>query len=129
MRALHQLTKRENEPLYYPLDFNPWLQSIGSTFGTVVVGNAPDISESYEVSLGVIKLTLTGGNPGYTYRLPVTVTAANNFVRSTVIEVLVLGVQEATSGGGSGVVGAGNVDGGGPDTNYTSTDPIDGGTP
>lgn len=107
MRALYQAEKRADEQISVVIDSNPWLQSIFSTFQGVVVGDAPDVVEGYAVQAGVITLTVSGGNEGTSYRIPVTVTAANGTSRATVVEVDVLAIAGAPSssnpGGGASV--------------------------
>ena len=157
MRALYQISKTETQPVSYPFDFNPWLQSIGSTFASATVGDAPGISESYTIAAGVVNVTVTGGSGGETYRIPVTCTAANGQSRSSVLEVWVIGVADSPSSSGSttvnvqdsldgnatnvapsiravnaalvGLTAAGDIDGGLHDSTYDNTSAIDGGGP
>lgn len=156
MRLLQRVTKYAIETVTYPIDANPWLESIQSSFGTVAVGDAPDLVESYTVVNGVLTLRLEGGVAGITYRVPVTFTAANGMSRAVVVEVSVAGVAESPGGGtGAGVQdsltgnstalapsvravnaalaalgagGSGGIDGGAPDSTYGTT-AIDGGSP
>jgi hypothetical protein len=124
MRLLNRLTKYEDEPVSYPIDANPWLQSIGSTFGTVTVGDAPDLIETYTVISGVLILRLTGGIAGTDYRVPITFTAANGVPRATILEVSVAGVRPNTM---LAPPAFSNIDGGNPFTNYGGSNAIDGG--
>lgn len=130
MATLIRITKLYDAKAYEPIDFGPWLASINDQVGSITVGDAPDVIETYTVSGSVVELVLSGGERGRTYRLPVTcVSAAKALPRTVVVELSIPGVAASTSGGSSGgTAGPGNLDGGGPDTNYTSIDPIDGGT-
>jgi hypothetical protein len=101
MRALYKLTKRDNETVGRTFDFNPWLQSIGATFVSAVVDDSPDIIENITTANGVVALLLSAGNAGETYRVTITCTGAVGAsvqVRSTVLEVAVVGVAASSVG-------------------------------
>ena len=125
MRLLNRLTKYEGEPVSYPIDSNPWLLSIGSTFGTVTVGDAPDLLETYSIIGGVLVLRLIGGIAGTDYRIPITFTAANGVTRATILEVSVAGVRPNTV---LAPPAFSNIDGGTPFSNYGGSTVIDGGS-
>jgi len=125
MRLLNRLTKYEGEPVSYPIDSNPWLQSIGSTFGTVTVGDAPDLLETYSIIGGVLVLRLIGGIAGTNYRIPITFTAVNGVTRATILEVAVAGVRPNTV---LAPAAFSNIDGGTPFSNYGGSTVIDGGS-
>lgn len=127
MRLLQRVTKYALEAVTYPIDANPWLQSIQSAFGTVVVGDAPDLIESYTVVNGVLTLRLTGGLAGTTYRVPVTFTAASGVSRAVIVEVSVAGVRPTTEVTTPDETAAGNIDGGTPSSNYGGLPVVDGG--
>lgn len=127
MRLLQRVTKYAAEPISYPIDANPWLQSIQSSFGTVVVGDAPDLVESYTVVNGVLTLRLTGGLAGTTYRVPVTFTAASGVARAVIVEVSVAGVRPNTVTPPVVSVVTTNIDGGTPSSNYGGLPVVDGG--
>ena len=155
MRALYTISKYETQPVSYPFDFNPWLDSIGSTFASATVGDAAGISESYTIAAGVVNVTVTGGDAGQVYRIPVTCTAANGQSRSSVLEVTVIGVADSPSQAGAAVnvqdsltgtsatsapsvravnealatLGAGDIDGGLHDSTYSGSAVVDGGGP
>lgn len=104
MRALYRLQMRAGEPAQYPFDFNPWLQSIYSVAASFAVTDAPDLVESYTTANQVLVLNLTGAVEGKTYRVGVSCTAANGQIRSSILEVVCLGVapvDEPDQGGGA----------------------------
>lgn len=127
MRLLQRVTKYAIEAITYPIDANPWLQSIQSSFGSVVVGDSPDLVESYTVINGVLTLRLTGGLMGTTYRVPVTFTAESGVSRAVVVEVSVAGVRPATATPPVVSLLTTNIDGGTPSSNYGGLPVIDGG--
>lgn len=127
MRLLQRVTKYAAEPIAYPIDANPWLQSIQSSFGTVVVGDAPDLVESYTSVNGVVTLRLTGGLAGTTYRVPITFTAANGISRAVIVEVSVAGVRPTTVTPPVIDELTTNIDGGSPSSNYGGLPVVDGG--
>lgn len=127
MRLLQRVTKYALEAVTYPIDANPWLESIRSSFGAVVVGDAPDLVESYTVVAGVLTLRLTGGLAGTTYRVPVTFTAANGVSRAVIVEVSVAGVRPTTETPPVVSVVTTNIDGGTPSSNYGGLPVVDGG--
>lgn len=127
MRLLQRVTKYALEAVTYPIDANPWLQSIQSAFGTVLVGDSPDLVESYTVVNGVLTLRLTGGLAGTSYRVPVTFTAASGVSRAVVVEVSVAGVRPNTAIPPVASVLTTNIDGGTPSSNYGGLPVIDGG--
>lgn len=129
MRALIRLSKRATEQIVYPIDANPWLQSVNSTFGSYTVGDVPDIVEAHSVANGVVTLTMTAGSEGEVYRIPVTFTATNGLSRATMVEVTVLGVAPAGSSSGSGGSAVANIDGGTPTSVYGGVTALDGGAP
>ena len=129
MDTLIRRTKLYDARIYVPIDFGPWLASIADSVGTITVGDAPDVIETYSISGAVVNLTLSGGKLGQRYRIPVTcVSLLRSIPRTFVVELSIPGTNTAPAPAPSGS-SSGNVDGGGPTTNYTSTDPIDGGTP
>ncbi len=109
MRSLYSLSKRANEPAQFVFDFNPWLQSIGSTAASFSVSDSPDLLESFTTVNQVVVLTLTGGVEGKLYRIAVSCVAANGLIRSSALDVSVIGVR-AASGPGDGGGGAVNVE-------------------
>lgn len=130
MQTLIRRTKLYDARLYVPIDFGPWLQSISDSVGSISVGDAPDVVETYTITGSVVNLTLSGGVRGVKYRIPITcVSLARGISRTYVVEVSIPGTAPAPSPSTGGGTSSGNVDGGGPSTNFTSTDPIDGGTP
>lgn len=130
MDTLIRVTKLYEAKAYVPVPFGPWLEAIGDTVGSITVGDAPDVIETYSSNAGLVELTLAGGAAGQRYRIPVTcVSAIRALTRTVVVELSIPGVRAAPSPSPGGGSTSGNVDGGGPGTNFTSTDPIDGGTP
>lgn len=156
MRALYQLSKYPETPISYPLDFNPWLESIGQAFGSATVGDASGIVETSTIQSGVVTVKFDGGEPGITYSVPVTCTAADGETRTAVLEVSVISlapvsstptgavnVQDSLTGSSTttapsvravnaaltGFTGTGNIDGGLPDSTYGGSSSIDGGGP
>jgi hypothetical protein len=107
MRALYQIAKYPDSPVTFPIDANPWLETIASTFQSATIGDAAGIVETSTIANGVVTLKLDGGSPGQTYRVPVTVTAASGVTRATIVEVSVIGLAPPGTGGGGG--GAANV--------------------
>lgn len=129
MDTLIRRTKLYDARIYVPIDFGPWLNSIADSVGTITVGDAPDVIETYSISGALVNLTLAGGELGQRYRIPVTcVSLTRSIPRTFVVELTIPGTNPAPAPSGGGST-SGNVDGGGPSTNYTSTDPIDGGSP
>lgn len=102
MRALHIVTKRQNEDASEPLDFGPWLRSIGSTFASFTMTDAAGIVETAVRTGDVVNVTFASGAAGTKYRVALTCTAANGMTRSPVIEVNVLGVAPVTPAPGGG---------------------------
>lgn len=130
MNTLIRVTKLYDAKAYVPVQFQPWLESIADTVDTITVGDAPDVVETYTLDGALVQLTLAGGERGQKYRIPVTcVSLQRAMSRTVVVELSIPGVNTAPAPATGGGTTSGNVDGGGPDTNYTSTDPIDGGTP
>lgn len=130
MDTLIRVTKLYDARRLVPVDFGPWLESIADTVDTITVGDAPDVIETFTQSGGLVQLTLAGGATGQKYRIPVTcVSDLRALSRTVVVELSIPGTNVAPAPAPGGGSASGNVDGGGPTTNYTSTDPIDGGTP
>ena len=127
MRTLQRITKYVAEVAAYPIDANPWLLSIGSTFGTVSVGDAPDLIETFTINGGVLVLRLVGGQAGTEYRVPITFTAANGVTRSMILEVSVAGVRPGSTDTGTAQPAISVIDGGTPFTNYGGSPIVDGG--
>lgn len=129
MDTLIRKTKLYDARVYVPVDFAPWLASIADSVGTITVGDAPDVVETYTINGALVNLTLAGGERGLNYRIPVTcVSAMRAIPRTFVVDLAIPGVSAAPSGGGGGGSVSGNVDGGHANSNYTSTTPIDGGS-
>lgn len=126
MRTLQRVTKYAATPITYPIDANPWLQEVGSTFGNAVVGDSPDLIESSTVRNGVLTLRLVGGIEGTKYRVPVTFFATSGATRAVIVEVSIAGVRPTTAPV-SAIAGDGNLDGGGPSSNYGGLPIVDGG--
>lgn len=130
MNTLIRVTKLYDAKAYVPVQFQPWLDSIADSVDTITIGDAPDVVETYTLDGALVQLTLAGGSIGQKYRIPVTcVSLQRAMSRTVVVELSIPGTNAAPAPATGGGSTSGNVDGGGPDTNYTSTDPIDGGTP
>ena len=130
MDTLIRVTKLYSAKKFVPIDFGPWLQSINDLVGTITVGDAPDVVETYTITGALVELVISGGAQGITYRIPVTCTSASKQVpRTIIVEVAIPGVADSSNsgGGGSGVIG--DLDGGTPSSNYGGVTAIDGGSP
>lgn len=132
MDTLLRVTKLYTAKSFVPIDFGPWLISIADSVGTITVGDAPDVVETYAISGARVDLTLDGGEAGAEYRIPVTCVSAARAIPRTIIVVLSIPAVAAAPGGtgvGGGSSAVGNLDGGAPDTNYGGTTAIEGGAP
>lgn len=129
MRGLIRINKLYDAKAYEPIDFAPWLRSINDLLGSITVGDAPEVIETYTVDGEVVNLVLAGGTPGATYRIPVTcVSSAKGMTKTVVVQVSIPGVNSNTSPTSAGSA-IGNIDGGGPGSTYDAGDTIDGGGP
>ena len=89
MPALEKFTKQPADVQDYDISFVDWLEALGDTALAVVVTADAGITQpiAAAITLGVVKVWVSGGTNGQSYKLTITLTTTNG--RTKQVEIVI----------------------------------------
>jgi hypothetical protein len=89
MAVLATFPKQPDEIQDYDMDFSEWLTSVGDTALSVIATTDIGITQEFPASIssGVVKIWLSGGADGTTYKVTATVTTTGGRVKQAEIKI------------------------------------------